>query len=164
MSDDFFEVRVDLDREATEEHKQLAREIFATEKVGIRGRYASEVTTIVEVASTLALGAGGSALWEFVKWGAPRVKNYVQNKLFDNSAVAIATYRAESAGLLWEIRHRSDQHLGEYEAGIIITGVDTWQLPEDAARISINLVEKRVAVFDSTGLHIEDIDWPDSSN
>lgn len=152
--------RVDLDRTARDEHKELAAKVFET-RVGVRGRYALDVQPIIELFATLAVGAGGSALWDFVKWGAPRVKEYVNSSLFPDGTVAIEVYRAESAGLIWEIRHRSDNPLDDFHASLIIQAVDTWELHPDTARISINLVEQRIALFDATNLLISEREWPD---
>jgi hypothetical protein len=70
-------------------------------------------------------------------------------------------YRAESAGLTWEIRHRSNMPPDDFHASVIIQAVDTWALHPDTARISINLVERRIAFFDSTNILISEGDWPD---
>jgi hypothetical protein len=153
--------RVDLDRNAGEGHKQRARELFETDRVGIRGRYAVDAQTIVELLGVVATGAAGSALWDFLKWSIPRVRAYLSDNLFPAGAVSVTVLRLESKDLTWEVRYRSDQDMSEYRAGVLIGLVDTPSLPDDAHRVSINLVEKRIAAFDQTGLKIADLPWPD---
>jgi hypothetical protein len=161
MSDDVkSRVRVDLDRNTTEEQKKLAQQVFEVEKVGIRGRYALEADKIVEITQDLVVNLGGSAIWAGLVWAAIRTKKYISDNVFQGKTTAIGIYRASSPSLTWEIRFDAERDMGEYEAAVVINSVNSLEIPEDAVRISINLIEKRIAAFDCTGLHVCDLTWP----
>jgi hypothetical protein len=160
-SHDWVLTRVDLDRNADDRHKQRARELFETARIGIRGRYAIDVQTIVELLGVVATGAAGSALWDLLKWSVPRVRAYLSSGLFSDGSVAVTVLRLEAKDLTWELRYRSDQDMSEYRAGVLIGLVDAPSLPDDTRRVSINLIERQMAAFDQTGLKIADLPWPD---
>jgi hypothetical protein len=161
MNDDIkYRISINLDRNTTEEQRKLARQVFDVEEVGIRGRYALEADKIIEITQDLIVNLGGSAIWAGLMWAAVHAKKYISDKAFPPNTTAIGIYRAASPSLTWEIRFHSDQTMGEYEAAVVINSVNNLEIPEDAARISINLIEKRIAAFDSTGLHIRDLTWP----
>ena len=72
--------------------------------------------------------------------------------------------RLPAKDIVYEIQHWAEKPLTEYRAGVVINLVDNAKLPKDAFRVSINLIQNYIKVFDREGLLVAELPFDGFGN